>query len=122
MLLVAFSLGLAIVLMAIGVLVLYAKNLLPKGGSSERDPAFRCAAPPAWFADPATQPLECIPGTIDGRPSRVRSAAEPRIPQHPHWVRSAQGGKKGTPGNSATLYGTSGITRRPPEVGFVLPI
>jgi cytochrome c biogenesis protein CcdA len=33
LLLVAFSLGLAIVLMAIGMLVLYAKNLLPQNDS-----------------------------------------------------------------------------------------
>lgn len=40
-LLVAFSLGLAIVLMGIGVLVLYAKHLLPKSGNAHRHPAFR---------------------------------------------------------------------------------
>jgi nickel/cobalt transporter (NicO) family protein len=38
-LLVAFSLGLALVLMGIGVLVIYAKNLLPSGGSD--NPVFR---------------------------------------------------------------------------------
>ena len=40
-LLVAFSLGLAIVLMGIGVLVIYAKNLLPAGTKSNRNPFFR---------------------------------------------------------------------------------
>jgi nickel/cobalt exporter len=40
-LLVAFSLGLAIVLMGIGVLVIYAKNLLPAGTKSGRNPFFR---------------------------------------------------------------------------------
>lgn len=39
LLLVSFSLGLALVLMAIGILVIYAKNLLPK--SSEGSPFFR---------------------------------------------------------------------------------
>ena len=38
-LLVSFSLGLAIVLMGIGVLVIYAKNLLPE--RTERNPFFR---------------------------------------------------------------------------------
>lgn len=38
-LLISFSLGLALVLMAIGVLVIYAKNLLPK--SSGGSPLFR---------------------------------------------------------------------------------
>jgi nickel/cobalt transporter (NicO) family protein len=41
LLLVAFSLGLAIVLMGIGVLVIYAKNLLPAGTKSNRNPFFR---------------------------------------------------------------------------------
>jgi nickel/cobalt exporter len=40
-LLVAFSLGLAIVLMGIGVIVLYAKHLLPKSDDAHRHPAFR---------------------------------------------------------------------------------
>lgn len=40
-LLVAFSLGLAIVLMGIGVVVLYAKNLLPDTEKTARHPAFR---------------------------------------------------------------------------------
>ncbi len=40
-LLVSFSLGLALVLMAIGVLVIYAKNLLPGGGSPSGNPFFR---------------------------------------------------------------------------------
>ena len=40
-LLVAFSLGLAIVLMGIGVLVLYAKHLLPKSDNAYRHPVFR---------------------------------------------------------------------------------
>jgi nickel/cobalt transporter (NicO) family protein len=40
-LLVAFSLGLAIVLMGIGVLVLYAKHLLPQSDDAHRHPAFR---------------------------------------------------------------------------------
>jgi ABC-type nickel/cobalt efflux system permease component RcnA len=40
-LLVAFSLGLAGVLMAIGLLVLYAKNLLPDSRKSAEHPAFR---------------------------------------------------------------------------------
>jgi nickel/cobalt transporter (NicO) family protein len=40
-LLVAFSLGLAIVLMGIGVIVLYAKHLLPKSDEAHRHPAFR---------------------------------------------------------------------------------
>lgn len=40
-LLVAFSLGLAIVLMGIGVLVLYAKHLLPISDKAHRHPAFR---------------------------------------------------------------------------------
>jgi ABC-type nickel/cobalt efflux system permease component RcnA len=39
LLLVAFSLGLAVVLMGIGVVVIYAKNLLPK--STKPNPAFR---------------------------------------------------------------------------------
>ena len=39
LLLVSFSLGLALVLMAIGVLVIYAKNLLPKGSGG--NPFFR---------------------------------------------------------------------------------
>ena len=39
LLLVSFSLGLALVLMAIGVLVIYAKNLLPEGAG--RNPFFR---------------------------------------------------------------------------------
>ena len=41
MLLVAFSLGLALVLMAIGVLVIYAKNLIPESRRSSRNPLFR---------------------------------------------------------------------------------
>jgi nickel/cobalt exporter len=41
LLLVAFSLGLAIVLMGIGVLVIYAKNLLPESKRSDRNPFFR---------------------------------------------------------------------------------
>ena len=40
-LLVAFSLGLAGVLMAIGMLVLYAKNLLPDPARTSQHPAFR---------------------------------------------------------------------------------
>jgi nickel/cobalt transporter (NicO) family protein len=40
-LLVSFSLGLALVLMGIGVLVIYAKNLLPGGGSASGNPFFR---------------------------------------------------------------------------------
>ncbi|MGA2211843.1 MAG: high frequency lysogenization protein HflD [Bryobacteraceae bacterium] len=40
-LLVSFSLGLALVLMGIGVLVIYAKNLLPGGGSPSGNPFFR---------------------------------------------------------------------------------
>ncbi|MEO7143331.1 MAG: hypothetical protein ABI165_07475 [Bryobacteraceae bacterium] len=40
-LLVAFSLGLAVVLMAIGVVVLYAKHLLPDTDKAARHPAFR---------------------------------------------------------------------------------
>lgn len=40
-LLVAFSLGLALVLMAIGVAVLYAKHLLPDAKKTARHPAFR---------------------------------------------------------------------------------
>lgn len=41
LLLVSFSVGLAIVLMGIGVLVLYAKKLIPASKSPERHPAFR---------------------------------------------------------------------------------
>jgi len=41
LLLVSFSAGLAIVLMAIGVAVLYAKNLLPDSQKTARHPAFR---------------------------------------------------------------------------------
>lgn len=41
MLLVAFSIGLAIVLMVVGVLVIYAKNLFPAGNKTNRHPAFR---------------------------------------------------------------------------------
>ena len=41
LLLVSFSAGLAIVLMAIGVAVLYAKNLLPDSQKAVRHPAFR---------------------------------------------------------------------------------
>ena len=41
LLLVSFSFGLAIVLMAIGALVIYAKHLLPKGDGSGRNPFFR---------------------------------------------------------------------------------
>ena len=41
LLLVAFSAGLAIVLMGIGVLVLYAKNLLPDSQKTAAHPAFR---------------------------------------------------------------------------------
>ena len=40
-LLVAFSLGLAIVLMGIGVLVIYAKNLLPESSRTGGNPFFR---------------------------------------------------------------------------------
>lgn len=40
-LLVAFSLGLARVLMAVGMLVLYAKNWLPDPSASSRHPFFR---------------------------------------------------------------------------------
>jgi ABC-type nickel/cobalt efflux system permease component RcnA len=40
-LLVAFSVGLAVVLMAIGILVLYAKKLIPQSKKPERHPAFR---------------------------------------------------------------------------------
>jgi len=43
-LLVAFSLGLALVLMTIGVLVLYAKNLLPEHERNGRSPFFRWAS------------------------------------------------------------------------------
>jgi len=41
LLLVAFSLGLAIVLMAIGILVIYAKNLLPASNDTHKHPLFR---------------------------------------------------------------------------------
>lgn len=41
LLLAAFSAGLAIVLMAIGVAVLYAKHLIPDGGKAAANPAFR---------------------------------------------------------------------------------
>ena len=41
LLLVAFSIGLAIVLMGIGVLVLYAKNLMPDSQKTAAHPAFR---------------------------------------------------------------------------------
>lgn len=41
MLLVAFSLGLAVVLMAIGVMVIYAKNLFPKSEKTKPHPLFR---------------------------------------------------------------------------------
>jgi ABC-type nickel/cobalt efflux system permease component RcnA len=40
-LLVAFSLGLAIVLMGIGVMVIYAKNLLGSQVGTDRNPFFR---------------------------------------------------------------------------------
>jgi nickel/cobalt transporter (NicO) family protein len=40
-LLVGFSAGLALVLMAIGALVLYARHLLPKSESANQHPAFR---------------------------------------------------------------------------------
>ena len=40
-LLVSFSVGLAVVLMAIGILVLYAKKLIPQNKAPERHPAFR---------------------------------------------------------------------------------
>ena len=40
-LLVAFSAGLAVVLMAIGMAVLYAKHLLPDSNRAARNPAFR---------------------------------------------------------------------------------
>lgn len=40
-LLIAFSLGLAAVLTGIGVLVLYAKHLLPESEKASRHPAFR---------------------------------------------------------------------------------
>ena len=40
-LLVAFSLGLAVVLMAIGMAVLFAKNLLPESRRITNHPAFR---------------------------------------------------------------------------------
>jgi nickel/cobalt transporter (NicO) family protein len=40
-LLVAFSIGLAGVLMAIGMMVLYAKNWLPDPAKTSRHPAFR---------------------------------------------------------------------------------
>ncbi len=40
-LLVSFSVGLALVLMAIGVLVIYAKNLLPGGGHASGHPFYR---------------------------------------------------------------------------------
>jgi nickel/cobalt transporter (NicO) family protein len=39
-LLISFSLGLAIVLMGIGVLVIYAKHLLPKGSATSSNPFF----------------------------------------------------------------------------------
>jgi nickel/cobalt exporter len=41
MLLVSFSAGLAMVLVAIGAIVLYARNLLPDGKSSSSHPVFR---------------------------------------------------------------------------------
>lgn len=41
MLLLSFSAGLAIVLMAIGAIVLYAKNLLPRHSHEDRHPLFR---------------------------------------------------------------------------------
>ena len=41
LLLVGFSLGLAVVLMGIGMLVLYAKNLIPDSQSASRHAAFR---------------------------------------------------------------------------------
>lgn len=41
LLLAAFSAGLAIVLMAIGVAVLYAKHLIPESGKAAANPAFR---------------------------------------------------------------------------------
>jgi len=40
-LLAAFSAGLAVVLMAIGMAVLYAKHLLPDSSRAARNPAFR---------------------------------------------------------------------------------
>ncbi|MBV8820654.1 MAG: hypothetical protein JO022_20000 [Acidobacteriaceae bacterium] len=41
LLLIAFSLGLAVVLMGIGMIVIYAKNLLPARTKQERSPIFR---------------------------------------------------------------------------------
>jgi len=41
LLLVSFSVGLAIVLMGIGAIVIYAKNLLPAGAQTGRNPFFR---------------------------------------------------------------------------------
>ena len=41
LLLVSFSAGLALVLMAIGMAVLYAKNLLPAGKRNANNPVFR---------------------------------------------------------------------------------
>ena len=41
LLLVSFSAGLAVVLMAIGLVVLYAKHLLPDSEKTARHPAFR---------------------------------------------------------------------------------
>ena len=44
LLLLSFSLGLAIVLMAIGMAVLYAKNLIPESKRTSTHPFFRWAA------------------------------------------------------------------------------
>lgn len=44
LLLLSFSIGLAIVLMAIGILVLYAKNLIPESKRSSNHPLVRWAS------------------------------------------------------------------------------
>ena len=70
-LLVSFSAGLAVVLMAIGVAVLYAKNLLPDSEKAAQHPAFR------WIPVFSAAIIVCIGLVMTGvslgmiRPDRV---------------------------------------------------
>jgi ABC-type nickel/cobalt efflux system permease component RcnA len=70
-LLVSFSAGLAVVLMAIGVAVLYAKNLLPDSEKTAQHPAFR------WIPIFSAAIIVCIGLLMTGvslgviRPDRV---------------------------------------------------
>lgn len=58
LLLTSFSLGLASVLIAIGLVVLYAKNLLPEGATTGKGPFFR------WVPVLSAAVIMCVGGIM----------------------------------------------------------